>query len=69
MFYLITDGYYQQPGGERSLPYGKKRLLRFLHSIVSLLGGEQKEKIQEEFRTYASLSNRRDDVTVLGFRI
>lgn len=69
MFYLITDGYYQQPGGERSLPYGKKRLLRFLHSIVSLPGGEQKEKIQEEFHTYASLSNRRDDVTVLGFRI
>lgn len=69
MFYLITDGYYQQPGGERSLPYGKKRLLRFLHSIVSLPGLEQKEKIREEFHAYASLSNRRDDVTVLGFRI
>lgn len=69
MFYAVTDGYRQQPGGERSLPYGKKRLLALLKSVAGRSGVEQKEQILQELHAYAPMENRRDDVTVLGFRI
>lgn len=69
MFYIVTDGYREQPGGERGLPYGKRRLFALLDKVANLPINEQRQQIVNGLHEYASQEKQRDDVTVLGFRM
>lgn len=68
-FYLTTDGITDQPGGERRLPYGKKRLIAELIGVANLTMEHQKAEILRSFRMYAENELIRDDLTMIGFAI
>ncbi len=68
-FYLFTDGFTDQPGGERGLPYGKKRLFSELQAIGNLAMKHQETAILQTFKNYTGNEIIRDDFTILGFSI
>ncbi len=67
-FYMATDGYIDQIGGERRRMLGKSRLKETLLSVQGLPFEEQKHRINQALIDYQGDESRRDDVTVLGFR-
>ncbi|HVI41692.1 MAG TPA: cache domain-containing protein [Anaerovoracaceae bacterium] len=68
-FYLATDGFKDQVGGERRLPFGKKGMLAVLKSIQQCTMEEQKEIIWSTYEDYKKDEILRDDVTMFGFRL
>ena len=68
-FYMATDGIKDQVGGENGLPFGKKRLFAVLKSIQNLTMEEQKNIVLSTYEDYLKGEARRDDITMLGFRI
>lgn len=67
--FMATDGISDQPGGEKHLPYGKKRLITSIESVLHLEMKQQADIIQQSFREYATDESLRDDITLLGFRL
>lgn len=65
--HMASDGLFDQPGGEKRLPYGKKRFARLLADIQSQPLPTQGEMIWEHFEAYRGKHARRDDITVMGF--
>ncbi|AGW12527.1 SpoIIE family protein phosphatase [Megalodesulfovibrio gigas] len=77
--HLSTDGLFDQVGGEKQLPFGKKRFLKLIAEFSAHAelreqgehGGHpfqtQQAGIWELFETHRGAHARRDDVTVLGF--
>ena len=67
--YISTDGVIDQIGGPKSIAFGKKRM----REIIRLVGYEPMTKqmavLQEKLREYQNENSRRDDVTILGFRV
>jgi len=68
-FYVASDGYKDQPGGEKKLPFGKSRLLALLEAVNQLEMEEQKTQILCTLKEYQGNETRRDDITILGFRL
>ena len=68
-FYLTTDGFIDQLGGEKRFPFGKKRLKKLLMECYQEPIEEQSEKLLEAFKEYKGDNDRQDDVTILGFRV
>lgn len=66
-FYITTDGYVDQNGGEKDLPYGKSKFKQVIldgeYSLES-----QKSIFEENLKSYMKDELQRDDITVLGFR-
>lgn len=67
-FYLFTDGYFQQTGGERGIMFGKKRLAKLLSEIHHLSFDEQKRKILKQIKNYQGNNSRKDDISAIGFK-
>ncbi len=68
-YYLTTDGLTDQVGGERRHMFGKKRFKDLLVQIGDLSMAEQKERIQQALAAYQGDERRRDDVSVIGFKV
>jgi len=68
-FYLATDGFKDQVGGERRLPFGKKGILAVLKSTQQCTMEEQKEILWSTYEDYKKDEILRDDVTMFGFRL
>ncbi|WP_176787839.1 PAS-domain containing protein [Roseospirillum parvum] len=68
-FYLSSDGLIDQVGGERRRGFGKKRFKELLLDIQGLPFEEQKERLLAALIAYQGGENRRDDVSVIGFRV
>jgi serine phosphatase RsbU (regulator of sigma subunit) len=68
-FYMFTDGFKDQVGGDDHLPFGKKRLIALLKSVQNLTMEEQRNIFLSTYEEYLSGEPRRDDITILGFRI
>ena len=66
-FYLSTDGFIDQLGGEKGFSFGKKRFLALLQENQHLSFEEQSKKIMQAFNEYKGDNDRLDDVTVVGF--
>ncbi len=68
-FYLYTDGFLDQVGGEKGFCFGRKRL----HELISQQSGQdmkaQKEYFLRNLKEYQGDFERRDDITLLGFRL
>ena len=65
---MFTDGFTDQIGGKgRAL--GKRRLLEMLQSQSDQAMAEQKAQFLESFHAYQGDQIRRDDLTMLGFRL
>lgn len=65
--YLFTDGFTDQIGGSKRLPYGRRRLRTWLEHHAHLPMREQLQALEREYGLYKGRNAQRDDVTVLGF--
>ncbi|WP_127579384.1 SpoIIE family protein phosphatase [Paenibacillus koleovorans] len=67
-YYMTTDGFADQNGGERDFSFGKKRFAEMLTRYGELALGEQKAAFLRELEAYMGGERQRDDITVLAFR-
>ena len=67
--YLATDGFTDQTGGTKKLPFGKKRLASLINKVALLPMSEQENAFEEAFTTYQGEEIRNDDVTVVAFKV
>ena len=68
-FYLYSDGITDQTGGEKNFPYGNKKFKKYLLEVQNKPMAQQRELILENLLSYQNENSRRDDVTVIGFKI
>lgn len=68
-FYLTSDGFIDQNGGEKGFPFGKKRFSKILEENHALSMVDMKEVLLDELGEWQDDEERNDDVTVLGFRL
>jgi serine phosphatase RsbU (regulator of sigma subunit) len=67
--YMATDGITDQVGGEKHLPYGKKRLKESIENVKKFNMKEQADIIIHSFENYCGNEMLRDDITILGFKL
>lgn len=67
--YLTTDGIFDQVGGNRHLPFGKRRFVEILATHNKETMAMQKQAVEEALSAYKSSEKQRDDITVVGFRL
>ena len=68
-YYLFTDGIPDQVGGVRRRGFGKKRLKAQLIETASQEMTVQMEGLKSTFENYQGTEERRDDVSLLAFRV
>ncbi len=68
-FYIFSDGYADQFGGDDLSKFKPRRLRELITSIESLSAEDQKSKILEEFYSWKGEGEQIDDVTLMGVRI
>lgn len=64
MFFLVTDGFVDQSGGEEERSYGTRRLYEFIAEFPDSGKG-----FEEEFDRYRGDHAQRDDVLVVAFSL
>jgi len=67
-FYLTTDGFLDQIGGEKDLPFGKERFKALILKYHHLDFKTQKELFMQELLAYQNGETRTDDIAVVGFK-
>ncbi len=67
VFYLASDGFTDQLGGEKGLHFGSRRFKDMLKENAHLSFSEQKEIFVRVFNDYRGDNEMQDDVTVVGF--
>ena len=68
-FYLSTDGYFDQSGGDKGFGFGKKRFQLILEEIGMLNLRKQKDILHETLVSYQGDEPRLDDITLIGFKV
>ena len=68
-FYLFSDGFNDQVGGNRGRGFGKQRMLDQLLRHKDQPMAAQREAILKAFTKYQGDETRRDDLTMVGFRL
>jgi len=68
-FYLYSDGFIDQIGGDKGFPFGRKRFTSILGNNINKSMAEQKEILLDELKAYQKDYERVDDITVIGFEI
>ena len=65
-FYLTTDGFIDQNGGEKDFPFGKKRFIKLIEKYHHLPMKKQKEKFLAAISEWKK-DEQNDDITVIAF--
>jgi ABC-type amino acid transport substrate-binding protein/serine phosphatase RsbU (regulator of sigma subunit) len=68
-FYLTTDGYLDQNGGEKSFPFGKKRFKNIIKELHMETMPDQQEVFLNKLDSYQGDEETNDDVTLIGVKI
>ena len=68
-FYLSSDGFPDQFGGERTKKYSQRRFQELLLSISGLDFVDQQKAIEAEFDRWKGKNNQLDDVCVMGVKL
>jgi serine phosphatase RsbU (regulator of sigma subunit) len=68
-FYILTDGYTDQFGGENRKKYSMKNLTELLLTIHQKDMKEQRTIIEQEFETWKGEGEQIDDVLIIGFKL
>ena len=66
-FYMYSDGFTDQLGGEKGLRFGIKRFKNLLRENAGLPFETQRDMLIQAFEAYKGENQRQDDVTVVGF--
>jgi len=69
VFYLTTDGFADQAGGESRKPFSKMRLMELFQQHWQLPMSEQKEIYLEALKMHQGNNAQRDDITLIGIRV
>jgi len=67
-YYLATDGFLDQDGGESGFGFGNNRFTAMLREHAGLPLAEQSPAFERVLRAYRGARPQRDDITVLFFR-
>lgn len=67
-FYLVTDGFLDQAGGEHGFGFGNTRYLALVREHSSLSLAEQARAFERALDGYRAGRPQRDDITMLSFR-
>lgn len=68
-FYLFSDGYTDQFGGENVKKFNRKRLRSLLTSLTDKTSAQQKEELLFHFNQWKGKQEQVDDVCLLGIKI
>ncbi|WP_019569914.1 biofilm regulation protein phosphatase SiaA [Thioalkalivibrio sp. ALE11] len=68
-WYMVTDGYLDQAGGELGFGFGNERFAELLQRHAGLPMAEQARAIEAALSEYQGEYQQRDDITVLAFRV
>ncbi|THF65535.1 HAMP domain-containing protein [Pseudothauera nasutitermitis] len=68
-YYLVTDGFLDQAGGELGFGFGNSRLKNLLLEHARLPMDEQAAALDDALERYRGAHPQRDDITILSFRI
>ena len=70
-FVIVTDGFTDQPGGDKSVPvaFGYRRAEQLLQTMVARNAREIASRLHDAFCQWQGARQRRDDVTVVAFRL
>ena len=68
-FYITTDGYIDQNGGEKEFPMGKSKFKKAIEQNYLEPMQQQKVKLLDQLYRYQGSLSRNDDVTVVGFTL
>ncbi len=68
-FYMCTDGFADQFGGDLDKKYSPRRMRELFLANHQLPFAEQKEVLKQEFNTWKGSGLQIDDVLILGFKI
>ncbi|MDC0335651.1 PAS domain S-box protein [Pseudodesulfovibrio sp.] len=68
-FYIASDGIMDQPGGKKRLGFGKKRFMALLTSIKDAPLSDHGSLVYTALTEYQGDEMRRDDVSLLGFKL
>ncbi len=66
-FYLATDGFSDQLGDSKNLPFGNKRFKNLLLENYQQLFEKQSQTLLAVFNEHKGDNERQDEVTVVGF--
>lgn len=66
-FYITTDGFLDQNGGEKSFCFGKKNFKSLIQNNCKKPFKEQKEEFMKQLLQYQGKTERNDDICVIGF--
>lgn len=67
-YYLATDGFLDQAGGDLGYGFGNSRFARLLREHARLPMAEQAEALDRALDAYRGSYPQRDDITILSFR-
>jgi serine phosphatase RsbU (regulator of sigma subunit) len=68
-FYLFSDGYQDQFGGENKMKFGKKRLKQILLENSARAPDEQKLILESNLESWMKGNKQIDDILLLGFKL
>ncbi len=68
LFYLFSDGYIDQFGGEEGSKYMKNRFKEFISNIHNKPLSEQKRLLEEEMEEWSKYHEQLDDQLIIGMR-
>ena len=68
-FYLFSDGYSDQFGGDDMSKFKPKRLRELINNIAELPYDEQKSEILDVFYSWKGENDQIDDVTLMGVKV
>jgi len=69
VFYIFSDGYNSQFGGDKNNKYKAKRMKDFLQTICYKPMAEQNELLENDFNMWKGNNEQTDDVLVIGVKI
>jgi serine phosphatase RsbU (regulator of sigma subunit) len=68
-FYILTDGFTDQFGGERGRKFLLKNFKELIFSIHKKPMAEQRKILEEQFQQWRGQEDQIDDVLVIGFKL
>ena len=68
-FYLTSDGYLDQDGGDQQKRFGRKRFIDMLEKNHDKELGNQKRIYNNKLEEFMNTREQRDDITLVGFNV
>ena len=66
-FYISTDGFIDQNGGEKGFPLGRRNFINLLKQISILPIAKQEKQLLKELNIYKKDEEQNDDIALIGF--